>query len=431
MYYILFAVALMGLVLWFIMRDKSFSHVSIPSWLVIVALVVTLFTRIYWYFFSPVPLGYDPGWYKFVFDHPFAENWVKSVFPLLFSLLGSFFSLIFGSANVVKWGIVILSVGLCYAFYYFLSKMFNNSVGVLSALLYSVSYTMYKVFWWNYIKNILGMILLLAALYFLLKKDSRILTVLFGGLLGGIHRPAALIFGVIYVAYFLYHRRKVVFVDGILIILLMLLFNIDRIPEFCLGPFMGYVTSLGSSGSGTFFNLSTYVYYSLMYIPFVLIGAFYKRSLLVVGLLFTFITVVFELFFFNRFIIYLDFFMLIFAAIGIYYIIGNNRKLGLALFGYLLIVSGVNFYSGLIGDHALITSSEFDFISSLEGVVVTTPTYATWVKGYSSATVYAPGMFDNNPFDRNSWLMFWNGSIDFVEPVYSIYTGGVDLVTTQ
>lgn len=427
-----------------ILSKKTKGELKLPNWLIYVSLGLTVISRLYWYFFSKVPLGYDPGWYKWVFDHPFAEEWTKSVFPWLFSFVGYVLSFIFGSAFLVKWGAVALSVGICFALYYYLSKIINRDVGLIASLLYAVSYTMYKVFWWNYIKNMIGMILLLVAYYYMMeykKNDSqknRLIFILVAGIIGGMHRPAALIIGVSYLCYYLYlcyTSKKFLyneFITGLGIIVLMLLFNFDRLLEFAIGPALGYgVTVLtGDAGSGTFFNFTNYWYYAVSYMPFALVGILKlkDKNFLKYGAVLCLVTVVFKIYFYNRFIIYLDFFMLIFAAYGLFVLLLNHKWMGYVVLAYVIIFSGHHFVTSIGDDAPLINDAEFNFIKEMDCSlpVVTPPGLATWVKGYSDCEVYSPGMFDNNPYNKEGWDAFWNEEIDFVVSEYVVYEGGAE-----
>jgi hypothetical protein len=399
-----------------------------PKLVLPIAFILIIFTRIVWYFFTSVPLGYDPGWYKAVFDFGFSEEWFKSVFPMLFSFVGFVLAKFIGSSFLVKWGAVVLSILLGYVLYFVISKKFNQNIAIISVLLYTVSYAMYSTFWYNYIKNLLGMIFLLLAFHYFDSYKTwskrRFIFILVCGAIGGIHRPATLIFGVVYSLYllwefyekrdFLRFRNRVY--DGVLILGLMFLFNFDRIPEFILGPMLGFGSTVvsGTAGGGTFFSLADYWKYSFSYIPFAIIGLwrYYKNKLFSLSLLFCTVIVVFELFFFNRFIIYLDFFILIFAACGFYVLISGNKRIGSIVFILFLGLSGYVMATNIYDNGPLITDDEFEYINNLKLeddviLIVTASQYSTWLKGYYYGEIIAPGLFDNNPWNKDEWNFFW------------------------
>ena len=392
---------------------------------VILSLLLVFMTRIVWYFYSSVPLGYDPGWYKFVTDFPFREQWTKGVFPMFFSLIMFPLGKVFGSSFLVKWLPVLLSLILCYVTYWFVSKEFGQTSGVIVSLLYTFSYTMYKVFWFNYIKNLLGMILLIVVIYLWI-KNKRGTLILFAGMLAGIHRPAALIFGLSYLFYFiisLFKKKdkntKEQFINGILIVLLMFIFNVDRITVFLLNLLPGIAKSVVITpiGGGTFFSLYSYWKFSFAYVPFAIIGIWFtrKRLKILLPFLISASIVLFRFIFYDRIIIYFDLFVLIYAAYGFNVLFNRYGKKTLIIFTMFLILTGVIFYSEIQKDSPLISEVEFDYIQSLNLpnssiLIITHSGYSTWIKGYYSGEVIAPGLFDNNPWNQTTWEGFWENS---------------------
>lgn len=397
----------------------------LPSWLFWVGLALLVATRVYWYFFSAVPLGYDPGWYKFVFEHPFAEQWTKEVFPLLFTVLGAGASYVFGGAFLVKWGVVLLSIGLGVGLYFLIRKLVSEQAALVFFLLYACSYTMYKLFWFNYIKNLLGIGLLFLGLA-LLHRKKRFWTILVGGVIGGIHQPALLIFGVTLFVESVYtyfvERKKWQFlfergIDCLLVVLLTLLFNIDRIPQIIGGGFLGVATSLSPDvGGGTFFSAHTYWNVAYLYLPFAVIGfltSARKYPAYACAFLLTFSFVLFRLFFHNRFIIYADALLLFFAALGLLTIAAYRPRFGKFTLGIILLLGCLVLATRIPFDNPLISDTEFNSISTLElpgTLMVTDRTYSTWYKGYYSGTLIAPGLFDNNPWNEAQWIAFWSDS---------------------
>jgi hypothetical protein len=298
---------------------------------------------------------------------------------------------------------------------------------------------MYKVFWWNYVKNLIGMGLLLIVFFYLQKVKytkkvgkNRYLFVLSAGLIAGFHRPAFLIFGLsylVYVAYSFFLRKRVMHrvYDGIAILGLALLFNIDRIQPFILGALWGAgeAAVAGHGGGGTFFTLFRYWKISFVYVPFALIGLYHfwkKNKGLSIAFILTLATVLFEILFFKRFIIYMDFFMIIFAACGFSVLLAYKKWLGYLTLGAFLIVLGIFFFQGIRSDAPLISDEEFSYINSLElpdgaVLIVTNSAYSTWMKGYYDGEIIAPGLFDNNPWNRGTWIRFWTNSTTRAELV--------------
>ncbi len=239
--FVWFAVIL-GLFGWSLNKKKK--PVDISFWLLFLAFFVVVFIRIIPYIGNSVPLGYDPGLYKFVFEHPFGEQWTLKMYPMFFSLVMGGLNLIFGSWFLLVPFFIFLSSLICLILYYVVKRLFNQSIGILAALIFMVSITQFQTFWWCYYKNVLGIILLLFSFLYLDKggQGFKWKLILIGGLIGGIHRPALFIFGLTFVIYALFQIKKKDYfknyiLNGVAILILVLLFNFDRIGVFLLPQF--------------------------------------------------------------------------------------------------------------------------------------------------------------------------------------------------
>jgi hypothetical protein len=293
-----------------------------------------------------------------------------------------------------------------------------------------VSIAQFQTFWWNYVKNICGLgLLLVSYLYFEDNKRINWKLILIGGLIAGFHRPAFLIFGLSYFIYVMLDVKKFkslkfrnAVINGILIIVLALVFNIDRIFTYLLpGVLMTANSIVSSGGGGTFFNLMDHFYYSIPFIPFAITGflKFWKKNIpLALGALISSLIVFLNLVFYNRFIIYWDIFVIIYAALGFYYLMKNKKIYGqLIFYGFILlflVLISIHAFNAkpLISETEFNTIKSFDSILPLDAVVMSTSSsYSPWIKGYVHREVIAPGLFTNNPWDRSEWQDFWSDDI--------------------
>jgi hypothetical protein len=239
-------------------------------------------------------------------------------------------------------------------------------------------------------------------------------------LLLGIHRPAAFLFGIGYFIFSLmdYKNIKYRFSEIAVILLFGMLLNIDRIYPYLISQFISTTSNLVGGGGGTFFNLRSYFFYSIPLLAFAITGFFKAKNALalkIVGALSAMI-VLFNLFFHNRFIIYFDIFVIIFAAVGFDFLIRRSK-----VFGQVLLYSFLAVFAVLIVMHSLqaqplLDDGELDAIVNLNNVLpsnasllVTHKFYSPWIEGYVDRHVIAPGLFDNNKMSYDEWIDFWQG----------------------
>jgi len=413
-------------------KPISLVHLRILFWFAVAVLVIS---RLYWFFMSSVPPGYDPGWYIAVFDEAWTGQWVKEGFPLLFTTVMWLFSLVFGSHIVMYIGSILLSIAVGFVWYILAKKMWGQEQATFILLIYACSFTMYHTFWMIYMKNLVGLALIPVGFYFL-HKNNRLWTILLGIIIGGSHRPALLLFLFGYAYDSLVNIRtmwKQRIIDGLIIAAGVIIINGDRVSVFLLSGASAVADSLTSDvvGGGTFFSFPEYLTYSMIFLPFAVMGVLrYWRSwyaLSGAGAI-AFIFVIFELFFFRRFIIYLELFVIFFAALGLVLYVRRHVYM---VYVFALVLLLVPLFV-VPAQEPLISEDEFAYIRSLslDGVLLSTDSYySPWLRGYADAEVIAPGLFDNNPWDRASWNAIWFDSQRRIEllqtldgPVY-VYVG--------
>jgi len=402
----IFAV-LLGLFALVLTKEKE---VKINKLWLILPLILILVIRILPYLNNSVPLGYDPGIYKYAFEG-FTDNWVYLTFPLGFLTLIGVLKNIFTIEQLLIPFFMFITLLLGFMIYATAKRFFNENVAILSTIVYSLSIVQFKVFSYFYYKNSIALILILLAFYLI--EINSLLFIPVAAFLGGFHRPTFLIFGLTFLMYTLINKNKVKnIIYGCSILLLTIPFYLSNFKELILNQIEPLVTA--NIGAGTFITFFQYQFSTLIYLPFALIGFIYlikekKFNLIFLSTLILLVIVYFQLVFFNRFLVHLDIFLIILAGYGFYLILQNNKRLGLILIG-LLIISGV-FISLKQDKTPLISEEELEIISTLENnsyVLVTDSRYSPWVLGYSKSKTIAPGLFDYNIWDYEEWTKFWN-----------------------
>lgn len=422
----------------------SKEKVQISHYLLFGALILVLVTRIIPYFSEAVPLGYDPGLYKYLFENPFAAEWLKGMYPLLYSIIMFVLNFLLGEIVTIYILPVILSLLICYVLYYVVKKLFSKEAGLIAAVLFAVSITQFQAYWFAYYKNMIGIMLLLISLLLISdKKRFNLSLILIGGIIAGIHRPAFFLFGLTYLISFLIDLKGIkskqfwsCILNGSSIILLAIIFNFDRIKEYLFSGLIAVGDSVAnlSGGSGTFFGIESYVLFTLPFIPFAITGFlkyFKKHRELTIASLIVLIMVIFQLFFHNRFIIYLDIFVIMFASLGFIELMKSKKIFGYILLSVFVLISILLILSHASNSNALISQQEFNEIKSFNEILpenatilVTDKYYSPWLKGYVYRTVYAPGLFEDINMNRDDWLNFWTGVKreeylnDFNKPLY-------------
>lgn len=399
---------------------------SLPMWLLYVAVGIALLVRIIPYVGNSVPLGYDPGLHKFLFEHPFGEQWLEGMYPLLFTLVMGGLERITGSWFLLVPLFAALSVLTAVVLYVVVRRLFGHTPGILAALLFAVSVAQFETYWFHYYKNVAGILLLLLSfLYFERAERLNWRLILLGGTIAGVHQVAFFIFGMTYFVWVMLdvrawrgRRFQAAFAGGVLIILVAMLCNIDRVTTFLL-PQAGWVAKgvVSETGGGTFFDFDKYFFYTVFFLPFALTGFLHcwrRHVPLAIATAVTAAVVLLEFFFHNRMIIYLDVFMIVYAALGIVVLVRARPVYGRAVAGGFLALSLVLVVLHAYAARPLISQQEFNEIRALEGymepdasIVVTDRQYSPWIKGWVGRPVIAPGLFDENIMTQAQWNEFW------------------------
>lgn len=419
--------------------EKYNEKYKIPH-ITIIILIIAFFIfsmRIIPYSNNSVPLGYDPGIYKYAMDTYIGSLpqiperslslWIKTVFEQgLFILMDelNIFTFMTPEESFLYLMPFFCAI-LVFPIFILTRKIFNESTALIASLLFAVSYTQYTAFTFLYFKNILGLFFLLLAIYALESRKYILLTIMYAAL-GIYHRPEFLLFSLILIPYYIRNRSKAIiyaaFATAILILPFWyerLLINLEMISD--VGQIM--ISSLQGEivGGGTFFGHEEYKWFSLAYLPFGLIGALYilvqkKWNAIFFYLLINGIIVVFKLFFYKRLIISLDIVIIILASAGLYYAFLKSseasRYVTVGAVCLLIFASGIITLENAYNAKPLINEKQLDAVEWIsyntpsDSYILATSYDAPWVLGWSNRRVLAPGMFEWDNSGKKEWLQF-------------------------
>ncbi len=431
-----------------ILQKESIS--TIIQIIFVLAIILILVTRIIPYTTNTIPLGYDPGIYKYAFEAyssnlpnlPFNELdvWLQQWEPQGFFVLTDLLNIYgFTIDQIMIPFFIFVQFVLGLMIYSITKHFFGKKEAVLAIFLYSISVIEFKVFWYFYLKNVIGLILLLTSFY-LYSKKKYFASALVAGFLAGLHRPTFLLFTIIFGLNFLIDFKNVKknLQTGLLITLICLGFYWGKFDQLL---FSTLVPSIESPGAGTFMDFFQYQFSILVYLPFAIIGGIElfkhkEKVILLIGALISLFIVTFQLIFYNRFLIFLEVFVLILAAYGVkLFIESENKQIVKFVIIGLLLVSGIFLITKeSIDAKPLISESELSSIKMIDTItetnaliLVTNSQYSPWVKGYTTRIVIAPGLFDEDKWNRKEWEYFWmtsdeneirNMLSDYKKPIY-------------
>ncbi|MDP1728794.1 MAG: glycosyltransferase family 39 protein, partial [archaeon] len=272
--------------------NKKFHYI-----LLAIGIILILILRIIPYLNNSIPLGYDPGLYKYGIEHGL-EN--KDLWILQGGMEPGFlyamqaFTLLFSTEFILKYLLIGFCIMLGLAIYFVSKEYFNKTTALISVFIYAFSLIQFKAFWFMYYKNIVGMSLMLFSFYFLRKyqntqnKTFSWLFIILAGLTGAIHRPTFYILGL---SYFIYAfispysakryncrllLRNILF--GIAIITIAGIFYIgDFFPAITnVLPWVAHGFISPGESPGTFINFFTYQYSILPYFIFAVLGLIFS-----------------------------------------------------------------------------------------------------------------------------------------------------------
>jgi hypothetical protein len=419
---------LLGLLGIFGLQDQE-KELEIPKYLILIPLIITVLLRIIPFLDNTVPLGYDPGIYKYVFetyrDHmpnipeQSLEDWVRGSHPTGLPILTSvLYTFGFNTQTIMIPFYIFFSVIIIFSLYLAVKEYFHKKAAIISTFIFSISFAQFNTFSLFYYKNIIAINFILLFLYSL-KKHNIFLTTLFATATAFIHRPTFLILALIWGIETLVNRENLkrnilaIFFSFLLVMAIYL-------PRFETAILDVIKPSVTQPGAGTFLSSYRYQLFSLSYFSLAIIGIAYliknkQFSPIVYWFFVNAVIVLLRLIFFYRFIIHLDIVMIILAALGTYRFLTSIPGKIKYLIVVLLFLAGIIVcFKESIYSQPLISQSDLDSIRMIPDytpedayVVSLNSYYSPWIVGYSERLTIAPGLFGDNPWSRKEWDIFW------------------------
>ena len=408
--------------------EKKEEPTKISKALIIIPIILSIMFRVIPYINNPIPLGYDPGIYKYVFEiyqkslpvipEQNLEGWVKpSISQGLPSLASIFYSLGLSTQQLMMPMLIFFSSTTILAVYLATKEYFNEQAAVLSAFIFSISLAQLSTFTLFYYQNILAITSLLFFIYSL-KKQNIFLTTLFAASTAFIHRPTFLILALIWGMQTLADRKN--FKRSLIPIFLTFLLTIAiYLPRFEVAVLDVLIPSVASPGSGTFMNIEDYRLFSLSYFPLSILGAAYllknkQFSPIIYWFIINASIVLFQLIFFYRFIIQLDIAMIILASFAMHSIMARMGKAKFLILSFLFLGGIIVCFTEAINSKPLINEENLHSIEMIQYftpdnayIVSLNSYYSPWILGYSNRATIAPGLFSHDIWTEDEWEFFW------------------------
>lgn len=173
-------------------------------WIIFILSLLLGSYRIFGYFVYHIPYGYDPGFFRHAIQAsldilpaiiPAPDPTLPYHEPLfgIFSVILTFIG--FSSDTIIGPFLGFLSIFTAGALYFFGKQSQSRSLGLLAGSIFLLSLIQYQEYWWNYWRNILGILFLIFSLGLIRKKSPLAILTIAG--LFTIHRPSALYFAVV------------------------------------------------------------------------------------------------------------------------------------------------------------------------------------------------------------------------------------------
>ncbi len=414
--------------LWCMKWNKSFQLV--PLYVVFITVLIGI--RFKSYFFLPIPLWYDWGMYRdfMLASFNFLPHihlgsfapWIQQTYEPWLWLLTNIPLLFWYSVDwLLLWWLGFLSV-VTWIFIYLALKKYGKYTAYLWMLLFRISLIQYQTFWRWYLKQIIGIILMLSIFTLFERKKYRIQVPLLI-LLFAINRPGGIFFLLVFALWQLVSWLRTTTVDkkSLWMILwsglLALGIYIPVFREQILVMFSPLFSSIFIEGtSGTFFSLKEFIFYDIFFILFSLRWVYRKiikkdRDWMLIWWVVWCVWVFLGLFFYSRVSIYWDIFIILLAAYGLKDIYQNKKLLFYWLFGGFLVLQSSRYlyYVGTMS-FPLIDQSEFINIHHMDTLVpdkaiimVTNKKYSAFVQWWTHQDIIAPWLFDLDRRDQSRW----------------------------
>lgn len=370
--------------------------------------------------------GYDTGIYRFIIQGHIDRLGDPTLVPFAFSAFSNVLSLLGDNLDKIMYvwyfGLsIFIIVALCLV----VRTYFNKSTAMTTLVLFAFSITQFEFYQWYYYRNFIALFLVLICL--LLIHHQSYLLILPLVVLGSIHPISLLPFGLAIIIYLFFdqEKRKFLFISGLTTLLAILILNWPELKTYLLF----FVDNKGWAGnltfgqanefSGQFISFGDYWRVALLYLPFAIIGIFKywrKQKFLTIFVLVNIILILFKLMFYRRFYIFIDLILIMFAARVLvdYAKMIKKERLGKLVIGLFVFFLVLNFGRYFFNIEPLISQAELAAIEDLQSlpkdnfIMTISPYYAPWLYGFTDHKIIAPGMFENNLWNKIQWEQFWN-----------------------
>ena len=389
--------------------------------------ILFLVTRLFPYFFSSVPTGYDTGLYLYLFKHaPQIPNWLAgSYYSVLFFIFTPLVKTIQDPSVLLIPLQIFSAIFLFFSLWWAVKPLMNKHQRLFTLFLFTCSAIQYRVYWFYYVKNIIALAFLLLMLGFLQRK--KLIWATIAGLLVGLFHLATFLFVFLVMIYRLIFQDKKK--ESLLILgvstLTTVIFNLPVIsisivnyikPIF----FDNRINNLFSSTTnwgGTFYDLKISIFLMLVYLVLP-VYFFYKnreefkvfrQSAFFPALVVSAIIVFGQFFFFRRFIPVFDLFVIITAGYSV------SLIKSMRLF-YLTTILLFSFFFIFKTSSPLKQNKELKEIQTVKlpaksYILSTSKEDTAWLMGYTDNKIIA---WDFGPesslLSQNQWQEFYQTS---------------------
>lgn len=421
-------------------------------------LKIKLFLKVYWfesilvvggvflwlrgigthYIWNQIPLGYDPGLYKVLFEEMNAllfrsrselSSRLTTMYP---PFLGMLWSLLmkFGrtSQGLVTWWVVWLSWLMVLSLTAISRRFGTVRMSALVFFLACSSFVLYQLFWWNYMKQILGVVLVLSSLHVIMlwSKNTTFMSVMLWVLLCVwwlTQRPALILCGILWWVWFLaWINKRGVWIWSMVAVWILTsiwryFWEIQIVPM--IQPFFNAIDLPtyrdGYKAGGTFLTMGerlrtdvVVILGGLVWVVGVSLRKSWRKNYWIFLLVYVILIlwVGWQAMFYQRMIWYLSPFLIIWT----WYILSilSYKKHGIIIVGVLCVIQWVStIYRIYTSRTPLIAPQEREMIQHIPQLVeddaiimLSWIRYSPWVRGRSWREVIAPWLFD--------YTMWWN-----------------------
>lgn len=369
--------------------------------------------------------GYDSGIYRHYINGYWDKFGDPSLQPLAFSWFSNFFKLLGFSTDAIMFPVYFLLGCLMFWLVYWVAKKyFNEKIALWSVFLFSVSLIQFEFYWWYYYRSFLAIILLLAAiLLFRYRSYWAILPLVLAVCLHPLSAlPVLLALGAM-----IYWDKEArcywLIVAGAAIAGSLVLNWREFFSQF---EYLqsnnwqaGHDQFGATESTGQFVTPWFFIRSAMFYLFFGLLGLgqyFKKQKLLALVFAFSMLGALAQIVFYRRLFVWLDLILIIFAGAFLsdwlaslwkYRVI----KIAVTIFCVFAVFS-VSRYAYLkqpLISYAELAAVQAAGLTNAEYILSSSSRYAPWLYGWTDKKIIAAGMFENNLWTYDEWLIFWQG----------------------